>query len=70
MDYDLGYFELETRVLEQYSCHSSLDAQVSGFAVDVEYLRQRRSTDKDRNRLAAEFRLKTNDGLHRKIWNE
>ena len=69
MDYDLGCFDLETRVLEQDSCHSSLDAQVSGFAVD-EYLRQRRSTDKDRNRLAAEFRLKTNDGLHRKIWNE
>jgi hypothetical protein len=67
MDYDLGRFDLETRVLEQ---DSSLDAQVSGFAVDGEYLRQRRSTDKDRNRLAAEFRLKTNDGLHRKIWNE
>jgi hypothetical protein len=64
MDYDLGYFDLETRVLEQDSCHSSLDAQVSGFAVDGEYLRQRRSTDKDRNRLAAEFRFKTDDGLH------
>jgi|HubBroStandDraft_4_1064222.scaffolds.fasta_scaffold265446_1 hypothetical protein len=31
-------------------CHSSLDARVSGFAVDGEYLHQRRSTDKDRNR--------------------
>jgi len=70
MDYDLGYFDLETRMREQDSCHSSLDAQVSSFAVDGEYLGQRRSIDKDRNRLAAEFRLKTNDGLHRKIWNE
>jgi hypothetical protein len=69
MDCDLGYFDLVTRVLEQDSCHFSLNAQVSGFAVDGEYLRQRRSADKDRNRLAAEFRLKTN-GLHRKIWNE
>jgi hypothetical protein len=51
-------------------CHSSLDARDSGFAIDGEYLRQRRSTDKDCNWLAPEFRLKTNDGLHRKIWNE
>jgi hypothetical protein len=58
----LLHFPLATRVLEQGSCHSSLDAQVSGFAVDDEYLRQRRSADKDRNRLAAEFRHKTNDG--------
>jgi hypothetical protein len=59
MDCDLGYFDLQIRALEQDSCHSSLDAQVSGFAVDGEYLRQRTSADKDRNRLAAEFRLKT-----------
>jgi|SRR5580700_1872377 hypothetical protein len=37
---------------------SSLDAQVSGFAVDGQCLLQRRSTNKDRNQLAPEFRLK------------
>jgi hypothetical protein len=50
--------------------HSRFDAQVSRFAIDGEYLRQRRSTGKNRNGFAPKFRLKTNNGLHGKIRNE
>src|SRR5258708_20832723 len=50
--------------------HSRFHAQLSGFPVDGEYLRQRRSTRQEHNGFPLKFRLKTNDGLHGKIRNE
>src|SRR5215472_19333495 len=50
--------------------HSGFHAQLPGLPVDGEYLRQRRSARKNRNRLAPKFRLKTDDCLGWKIRNE
>jgi hypothetical protein len=50
--------------------HSDFEPGVSGLSIDSEYLRQRSGTRKNCNRFAPKFRLKANDGLHWKIWNE
>src|SRR5215470_506387 len=50
--------------------HAGFHAQLPGLPIDGEYLRQRRSARKNRNRLAPKLRLKTNDSLGWKIRNE